>query len=61
MWAPHLNNVEALQVEARHFIDSIGSGRRPTTDGRAGLRVVRILEAASKSVAQHGQPVQLTR
>jgi len=61
MWAPHLNNVEALQVEARHFIDCIGSGRRPTTDGQAGLRVVRILEAASKSVAQHGQPVQLTR
>jgi predicted dehydrogenase len=60
MWAPHLNNVEALQVEARHFIECIGSGRRPTTDGHAGLRVVRILEAASKSVSQHGQPVQLS-
>jgi predicted dehydrogenase len=60
MWAPHLNNVEALQVEARHFIECIGSGRRPTTDGHSGLRVVRILEAASKSVSQHGQPVQLS-
>ena len=60
MWAPHLNNVEALQVEARHFIDCINGGRRPTTDGQAGLRVVKILEAASKSVAQHGTPVEIS-
>ena len=59
MWAPHLPNVEALQVEARHFVECIGSGRKPTTDGEAGLRVVRILEAASKSVALHGQPMTL--
>jgi predicted dehydrogenase len=59
MSAPHLPNVEALQVEARHFIDCIKSGERPTTDGHAGLRVVRILEAASKSMAQHGQPVEI--
>ncbi|MES1174344.1 MAG: Gfo/Idh/MocA family oxidoreductase [Myxococcales bacterium] len=60
MWAPHLPNVEALQVEARHFLDCIKTGKRPTTDGRAGLRVVQILEAASKSMAQHGQPIELT-
>src|SRR4030095_975624 len=44
MWAPHLPNVEALQVEARHFVDCVRGGRKPTTDGHAGLRVVRILE-----------------
>jgi len=60
MWAPHLPNVEALQVEARHFLDCIKTGKAPITDGRAGLRVVRILEAASKSMAQHGQPIELT-
>lgn len=60
MWAPHLPNVEALAVEARHFIDCVKTGQRPTTDGHAGLRVVRILEAASKSMAQHGQPIALS-
>jgi predicted dehydrogenase len=61
MWAPHIPNLEALQVEARHFVDCATSGRRPTTDGHAGLRVVRILEAASKSVAQHGHPIEITQ
>jgi predicted dehydrogenase len=59
MWAPHLNNVEALATEARHFLECIGSGRRPITDGHAGLRIVRILEAASKSMQQQGQPIAL--
>jgi predicted dehydrogenase len=59
MWAPHLANVEALLVEARHFVECVGMSRRPTTDGACGLRIVRILEAASKSLSQHGQPVQL--
>jgi predicted dehydrogenase len=59
MWAPHVPNVEALQVEARHFVECATSGRKPTTDGHAGLRVVKILEAASKSVAQHGHPIEI--
>jgi predicted dehydrogenase len=59
MWAPHLNNVEALQVEAQHFLECIEHERQPISDGQAGLRVVRILEAASQSMAQHGQPVEL--
>jgi predicted dehydrogenase len=60
MWAPHLPNVEALQVEARHFVECAASGRRPTTDGQVGFRVVKILEAASQSVQQRGAPVALT-
>jgi predicted dehydrogenase len=59
MWAPHLANVEALLVEARHFVDCINVSRQPITDGQCGLRVVRILEAASQSLAQHGQPIEL--
>jgi predicted dehydrogenase len=59
MWAPHLPNVEALQVEAQHFLECIEHGLPPISDGHAGLRVVRILEAASQSMAQRGQPVEL--
>jgi predicted dehydrogenase len=59
MWAPHLPNVEALHVEAQHFLECIEHGLQPISDGHAGLRVVRILEAASQSMAQRGQPVEL--
>jgi predicted dehydrogenase len=59
MWAPHIPNVEALTVEARHFVECCKTGQKPLTDGECGLRVVRILEAASKSVAAHGQPITL--
>jgi predicted dehydrogenase len=50
---------EALQTEARHFIDCIVNRKTPTTDGYAGMRVVRLLEAASRSMANHGQLVAL--
>ena len=59
MWAPHLPVSEALQVEARHFIDCIDRGTTPLTDGVAGLRVVRLLEAATASMSDRGRPVQL--
>jgi predicted dehydrogenase len=59
MWAPQVSLTEGLQVEAEHFLDCIREGKRPLTDGHAGLRVVRILEAASRSLAQRGQPVEL--
>ena len=56
MWAPHIPNVEALQVEAQHFIDCINQGKAPDSDGHAGLRVVRVLEAASQSMANMASP-----
>jgi len=59
MWAPQLDLTEALRVEALHFVQSIEKGECPITDGRAGLRVVRILEAATQSIANQGQPVEL--
>ena len=59
MWAPRLDNVEALKLETEHFIDCIETGRQPISSGQAGLRVVRILEAASRSMANHGQPIEL--
>jgi predicted dehydrogenase len=61
MWAPQVEITEALQVEALHFVDCINQNRRSQTDGVAGLRVVRMLEAASRSLAGRGQIVELER
>lgn len=58
MWAPQLEITEALRVEAQHFVDCIKSGKRSLTDGRVGLMVVRILEAATQSMSKRGQPVE---
>jgi predicted dehydrogenase len=59
MWAPKLALTEALQVEAAHFVDCVTRGARPQSDGESGLRVVRLLEAASASMQQHGRPVDI--
>jgi len=59
MWAPKLAVSEALHVEAAHFVDCVTRGTRPQSDGEAGLRVVRLLEAASTSMQQHGRPVDI--
>ena len=59
MWAPQLPVTEALRVEVDHFIDCIRHNRRPLTDGEAGWRLVRLLEAATKSMASQGATVRL--
>jgi predicted dehydrogenase len=56
---PKLDGTEALRVESEHFIHCICSGERPLTDGHAGLRVVRLLEAAEQSLARNGELVSL--
>jgi len=50
MWAPRVEELEALQVETRYFLDCVSNGTRPFNDGHAGLRVVKILEAAEQSL-----------
>jgi predicted dehydrogenase len=50
---------EPLQDECRHFISCIEGKQRPTTDGMNGLRVVRVLEAAERSLRNNGQPIEL--
>jgi hypothetical protein len=57
MWAPQLAVTEALSAEAAHFVECIQGNTKPTTDGEAGLRVVRLLEAASESMAASGKLV----
>jgi predicted dehydrogenase len=59
IWTPHLDMTEALRYEASSFIQCIQQGLKPISDGKAGLRIVHILEAATRSIAQMGKPVQL--
>jgi predicted dehydrogenase len=56
---PHLNMVEPLKLECQHFAECVRQGKTPRSDGRDGLRVVRVLEAAQKSLEQNGVPVAL--
>src|SRR5687767_2370433 len=59
MWAPRLDNTEALQTEALHFIDCIENNRQPDTDGAAGLRMVSMIEAAETSLRSRGRLIEL--
>jgi predicted dehydrogenase len=59
MVAPALPEREALQGVMTEFADCIRTGRASRTDGRAGLRVLDILEAASRSLEFHGAVVPL--
>jgi predicted dehydrogenase len=59
MWAPALDGTEALKVEVGHFLDCIEHGEKPITDGEAGLRVVKILEAAQMSMQAGGKRVAI--
>jgi len=59
MWAPQVEHTEALKKELEYFADCINSNRTPINDGRAGWRVVQMLEAANKSVKCRGAMVEL--
>lgn len=59
MLAPALSTKEALLTEAEEFVRCIETGGTPLTDGRNGLRVVEMLDAASRSTKMRGRPVDL--
>jgi predicted dehydrogenase len=59
MWSPQLEQVEALRQELSYFVECISSGKQPINDGCAGLRVVKMLEAASESLNRKGSLVYL--
>ncbi len=59
MWAPRLDNLEALKFEMNHFLDCIEKGVASDTDGQAGLDVVRVLEASSRSIEQSGKQIPI--
>ncbi|AFL87571.1 putative dehydrogenase [Terriglobus roseus DSM 18391] len=56
---PHLASTEPLKLEFQHFIDCVNHRTTPRSDARDGLRVVRILEAAQKSLEHDGVPISL--
>ncbi|MBI4832435.1 MAG: Gfo/Idh/MocA family oxidoreductase [Candidatus Lindowbacteria bacterium] len=56
---PHIQMTEPLRTECQHFVDCVLNDKRPLTDGADGARVVRILEAAQRSMKRDGEPVLL--
>jgi predicted dehydrogenase len=58
--APNLETTEALRLMAREFIASIVEKRPALSDGRAGYRIVRLLEAAQQSIEDNGRLIYLT-
>jgi predicted dehydrogenase len=59
MHAPHIDTTEALRTEVGHFYNCIRKGEKPLTDGVAGIRTIRLLEAASLSLKKRGEPVPI--
>jgi predicted dehydrogenase len=59
MWAPQIEQVEALTRELSYFVECIAKDKKPMNDGEAGLRVVRMLEAANASIRKRGALVPL--
>jgi len=56
---PRIASGEPLKTECRHFVDCVVKGTAPRSDGADGLRVVKVLEAGSASLAKGGEPVKL--
>ena len=59
IWAPKVDQAEALKVELAYFVDCVMKNQTPSNDGAAGLRVVRLLEAAELSLNERGKAVLL--
>ena len=59
MWSPQVEQIEALKQELAYFVDCISNNHTPFNDGAAGLRVVKLLEAANQSVRKRGALVYL--
>jgi predicted dehydrogenase len=59
VWAPKLDNREALSIECAHFVECVRFNKVPRTSAAAGLTVVRLLEAAAKSLGAGGTRVKV--
>jgi len=58
-YVPYVKQDEPLNTETRHFLDCIGNGSAPLTDGERGLEVVQILESASQSLKERGCAINI--
>lgn len=59
MYSPKIVQTEALALGVKEFLDSIKGNRQPLTNGNEGLEVVKILEAADKSIKNKGELIEL--
>jgi predicted dehydrogenase len=59
MFVPKVEQIEALRLESEYFVDCVSNNNTPINDGLAGLRVVKMLEAANKSIKKKGEIVPL--
>jgi predicted dehydrogenase len=56
---PFVSGAEPLKIECEHFVQCVAEGKTPRSDGRDGLRVVKVLDAATRSLHAGGAPVKL--
>lgn len=61
MYSPYIKQEEPLKVECQHFLDCIKSGKKPESSGTEGLKVVQILEAATKSLRNGGSRIEIAQ
>lgn len=59
MWSPKVNQTEALKLECNYYVECVKSGKTPFNDGKAGLQVVRMLEACDTSLKNESMMVYL--
>jgi len=59
VYVPYIKQEEPLKTECQHFLDCIRDGERPLSNGEQGLDMVKILEASSLSLKQHGSAIRL--
>src|SRR5262245_43220988 len=59
IWSPHIEPGEPLQAMVTHFVECIRGKKTPLSDGQLGLRLVRMLEAATRSIRAQGGRVVL--
>jgi len=59
IWIPRVANTEPLRAELEHFVAVIKGEAQPLADASAGLDVVRVLTAASRSLRSGGVVVEL--
>ena len=57
---PRIEMQEPLRLECGHFVECLRTGQTPRSDGRDGLAVVRLLEAAKQSLAENGRTIALS-
>jgi len=59
MYAPRVEQIEALKIETDYFVRCATTGERPINDGHAGLRVVKVLEACNESIKKNGREIAI--